>query len=460
MAAKKRSRKPVKRIKTGGLERRITLTTAGVMAGTRITTRLATNLLGSKEKRAARRKEIISDQARYLVKELGKLKGSVVKIGQVLALYGEHFLPDEVTAALHTREADTAALHWPAIKEELIKELGQEKLDELDVEHEPIGAASLAQVHRARRKSDGLDLCLKIQYPGVAEAVDSDLNDVATLLKLAKLVTLGSDFDEWLDEVREMMHHEVDYDREMASILRFHERLRDDDRFIVPEVYPEYSTAHVLAMSFEPGLHLTDDEVQSLSQERRNELGIALLDLFLKEIFEWGEIQTDPNFGNYYVRAAKTKREKNRIVLLDYGAVQAYPASFLGPLRDMIRGAYEGDIDAVEQGSIDLGFMKAKYPKLVRRSFAEVATGIIEPMVCERGEAPESALNEKGEYCWKASDLPSRIGKRAAKSPFSPYFAIPPREFVFLSRKLVGVYTMISVLDAQFTGGYLLEQHL
>ena len=92
----------VARIKTGSFERRLSLTKAGLFAGTRVASHMATNWFGGKENREARHRAMMSSQAQMLVEELGRLKGSVVKIGQVMALYGEHFLPDEVTQALHT----------------------------------------------------------------------------------------------------------------------------------------------------------------------------------------------------------------------------------------------------------------------------------------------------------------------------------------------------------------------
>lgn len=456
--AKKPSRETVKRIKTGGLERRISLTSAGIIAGTRMATSLATSFLGKKEDRSAKRSAAMAKQAQYFVDELGRLKGSVVKIGQILAIYGEHFLPEEVTEALHTLESETAPVQWAVMKPVLVSELGKEKLAELQIDKMPIGAASLAQVHRAVIKSDGTEICLKIQYPGIAEAVDADLNDVATLLKLAKMVKMGSAFDEWLEEVREMMHREVDYIRERESMDRFRKRIKGDSRFIIPKVYPRYSTDRVLAMSFEQGFPVNAPEVQEISQARRDKLGSALLELFLFEVFEWGELQTDPNFGNFYIRPAATKRAQDRIVLLDFGAVEAYPDTFMNPLRTMIRAAVRDDFKGVEQASIDLGFMKSSYPKRVRQSFAEACIEIVEPLTCEKRDLPEHVMNAKGQYRWRASELPLRIGKMAAKAPFAPYFAIPPREFVFLSRKLAGVYTMIAVLDSQFNGGPVFEK--
>ncbi|MCP5161002.1 MAG: AarF/ABC1/UbiB kinase family protein [Hahellaceae bacterium] len=456
----KDARRTVSRIKTGSFERRLSLTKAGLFAGTRFATHYATTLFSSREKRAEKHSKMLSAQARFLVEELGKLKGSVVKIGQVMALYGEHFLPVEVTEALHTLEDQTTALEWDAIKSVLEFELGEARLKELVIDPEPLGAASLGQVHRARRISDGKEICLKIQYPGVADAVDSDLDSVAQILRLARLVSMGKDFDEWLEEVRQMMHREVDYRLEAETTRRFRTMLQDDDRYIVPEVLIEYSTAHVMATSFEPGVSVSSDIVAELSASRRNHLAQGALELFLKELFIWKEIQTDPNFGNYRIRLAESEDEQDRIVLLDFGAVQRYPDAFLDPVCDMIYASYIRDLPRVVAGGIRLGFMQAHWPEKVLNEFGAVCMAVLEPMASEEVTIPDFALNAQGAYRWKHSDLPTRIAKRAALSAINRYFRIPPKEFVFLNRKLVGVYTFVSVLDAEFNGRNILLPYL
>ena len=455
------SKRSVARIKTGSFERRLSLTKAGLMAGTRMGMHFTANLFANKQTKAERHKQMLSRQAQYLVEELGQLKGSVVKIGQMMALYGEHFLPEEVTEALHTLEDRTVALEWPAIEAELRRELGEERLAELDIEQEPIGAASLGQVHLARRRRDGQEICLKVQYPGVADAVDSDLDSVAQILRLARMVRLGPEFDDWLEEVRQMMHREVNYRLEAETTRRFGDMLKDDERFIVPQVFLEYSSDSVIATSYEPGLGVTHEIVQTLSQERRNHLAKAALELFLRELFCWGELQTDPNFGNYRIRLGDEEADtQDRIVLLDFGAVQKYPPAFIEPVCDMIRASYERDLDRVIEGGIRLRFMHREWPDKVLKEFGEVCMAVLEPLAKEEVPVPPQALNAQGEYCWKGSDLPARIAKRATLSALSRYFKIPPKEFVFLNRKLVGVYTFISVLDAQFNGRDILERYL
>lgn len=453
------SKTTVSKIKTGSFERRLSLTRAGLVAGTRMAGDMAASLFGNKAEREEKRRKAMSRQAQYLVDELSHLKGSMVKIGQVMALYGEHFLPPDVTEALHTLEDNTIALDWSVIRGVLYEQLGNTLMQELEIESEPIGAASLGQVHRARIKSSGEVICLKIQYPGVARAIDADLDAVTQLLKLARLVTIGPTFDDWLQEVRTMMHREVDYVLEAETTARFGQLLADDPRYIVPKVYPRYSTGQVIATRYERGEHVSSPQVATLSPARRKRLAMAALDIFLRELFVWHEIQTDPNFGNYRIRIDE-HGENDQIVLLDFGAVQKYPASFINPVCDMISAAFDEDLDGVVTGGIALRFMGADWPREVQEEFGRVCMAVLEPLARAQPDADASCFNAQGEYRWKASDLPSRIAKRAARSAISRYFKIPPKEFVFLNRKLVGVYTFISVLDAEFNGQELLRKYI
>ncbi|KZZ66837.1 AarF/ABC1/UbiB kinase family protein, partial [Oleiphilus sp. HI0128] len=453
------SNKTVSAIKTGSFERRLSLTKAGLLAGTRMAGHMTTSLFSGKEARAEKRKKALSDQAHFLVRELGMLKGSVVKIGQVMALYGEHFLPPEVTEALHTLEENTTALEWPVIRGVLFEHLGAANMDKLEVEEEPIGTASLGQVHRAKIIETGEVICLKVQYPGVAQAIDADLDAVAQILRLARVVTAGPAFNDWLEEVRVMMHREVDYHLEAETTARFSQMLQDDPRFIVPKVYFQFSCENVMATSYEEGENVSSERVAELSQARRNNLAKSSLALFLQELFVWHEIQTDPNFGNYRIRIGE-ESGKDRIVLLDFGAVQKYPQQFINPVCQMISAAYEADLEGVIRGGIALKFMQADWPRKILEEFAGVCIAVLEPLAKDQSAAGSESFNEQGEYRWRDSDLPSRIAKRAAVSAISRYFKIPPKEFVFLNRKLVGVYTFISVLNGQFKGQDLLAPYV
>jgi predicted unusual protein kinase regulating ubiquinone biosynthesis (AarF/ABC1/UbiB family) len=458
--SKKRPVPTVSRIKTSRIERRLALAGASMVAGARLAGESAFNLFSTESTRQQRQAKALGKQARFLAAELGKLKGSVVKIGQMMALYGEHFLPDEVTRALHTLEDQTVAMSWKAISPVLQAELGKQKLAHLEIEQEPVAAASLGQVHRARRKSDGKQLGIKVQYPGIAEAIDSDLEAVASLLRLAKLVSRTREFEDWLGELRFLLHREVNYRAEAEATERFRRRLRNDRRFVVPKVFPEYSTARVLTTSWEKGFAVNSPEVLALPLERRNGITAAARDLLLAELMEWGELQTDPNFGNYRVRPARDRRATDKLVLLDFGAVQQYSGPFLAALREVVLGAYRQDHEQIIRGAIDLGFMNADMPKRELNSFARLCVELLEPLTSDFEGRAKAVLNRQGAYCWKESDLPRRIVKKARNSAFSHHFSVPPKEIIFINRKLVGVYTMLAVLGAELDSRNSLGRYL
>lgn len=448
----------MKRLKTGAFERRLSMAMAGFVAGTRLAAGTAGSLFASPGEREETRRRVMAEQAQYLVRELGKLKGSVVKIGQMMALYGEHFLPEEITRALHQLNDDTTALTWASLEPVVRQQLGEQRFAELAIDPEPLGAASLAQVHRARRKSDGAQLVLKIQYPGVAQAIDSDLNLVTQMLRLTKAVPQTREFDEWLDEVRMMMHREVNYPQEAETTRLFHSYLRDDARFIVPRIYPEYCTDTLLCMSFERGVPINSPIVLNLPQERRNRIAEAALDICVREVFEWGEIQTDPNFGNYLVRLADQDGEPDRIVLLDFGAVRDFPDDLLALARKLTRAAFFRDREAMLGAMQGFGFFDSM-PDSVKAGLTDLFFLAIEPF-SDLKDAPAEAVTPEGSYDWAKGRLHARVAATAAKSAATRHFSVPPKEVMFISRKFMGAYTFMTVIGAQIRARKLLEPYL
>ena len=439
----------LKNLKTSSVDRRLSIAKASLLAGTRWATASATSIFSSEEEKEKKRKKVMAEQAQYLVSEIGKLKGSIVKIGQMMALYGEHFLPEEITQALNTLNNQTIALDWPAIKAHLQEQLGS-KLDELTIDHEPIGTASLAQVHRATRKSDGLELVLKIQYPGVAEAIDSDMNLFRNMLKLTRMVPQTREFDQWFDEVREMMHREVDYGIEAATTRRFAARLKDDPRYIVPEIVDEFCAKKVLCMTFERGVPVNSPVMLSLPQERRNKLGEASLEIAVRELFEWGEMQTDPNFGNYLVRLGNGDDVKDKIVLLDFGAIRQFDENLLTVARNLIHAGYNHNKDEMVKAMTGYEFFDAM-PESIKPGMADVFLVATEAFSCPANnpDTPAGVMDEQDRYDWKKSQLHSRVMQQAAQSMASRYFSVPPKEFMFISRKFIGAYTFMTVIEAK-----------
>ena len=439
----------LKNLKTSSMDRRLSIAKASILAGTRWAASNATSIFSSEEEKEKKRKKAMKEQADYLVSEIGKLKGSIVKIGQMMALYGEHFLPEEVTQALNTLNNQTVALEWPTIEQQLRQQLGS-KLNDLTIDQEPLGTASLAQVHRAIRQSDGLEIVLKVQYPGVADAIDSDMNLFKNMLKLTRIVPQTREFDQWFDEVREMMHREVNYNVEAATTRRFAERLKDDSRYIVPQIIDEYSTNQVLCMTFERGVPINSPVMLSLPQDRRNKLGEISLEIAVHEIFEWGEMQTDPNFGNYLVRLGNGEDIEDKIVLLDFGAIRQFDEHLLSVAKNLIKAGYMHDSLAMVNAMTGYDFFDS-IPQSIKPDMAKVFLLATEAFSSPNSNdtLPKDVMDSEYRYDWKKSQLHSRVMQRASKSMASRYFTIPPKEFMFISRKFIGAYTFMTVIEAK-----------
>jgi predicted unusual protein kinase regulating ubiquinone biosynthesis (AarF/ABC1/UbiB family) len=404
---------------------------------------------------------MLTEQAQLLAEELGKLKGSIMKVGQVLALYGEHFfLPPEVVEVLRTLQDSSPPLEWQALQPVLERELGTRRLAELEVEPQALAAASLGQVHQARRLRDGRELCIKIQYPGIAESIDSDLNTLGTLLLFSQVLPAGFNLSEMMAEVRSMLAREIDYEQELRTTSRFRQLLQDDNRFRIPETFPEYSTPRILTTAYEPGLTVDGPLTQALSQVRRNRLGAAALELFLREFFCWNLMQTDPHFGNYRIHPDPAG-EQDQLILLDFGAVRQFPDAFRYAYYEMVRGAFWKDKERLWRAAVGLHFMPADTPRLALERFAEMCFLIVEPFTEPDSQGLVAPfINANGDYCWGASNLPQRVALAASKASLSFSFRIPPKEFIFLHRKLGGVFVFLATLNVELNARPLLLPYM
>lgn len=380
-----------------------------------------------------------------LIKELGQLKGSAMKVGQTLSMYGEHLLPKEVNDLLKTLQQDSPALEWEAIEKVLQTELNPNLLAELTFEPEATACASIGQVHRARIKDSQEELAVKIQYPGVDRAVETDLKLLKFILNVSELVPSGLRFDQVFKEIREMFHQEVNYDLERKFGERFHSLLNQAKIYKIPKVYPRYSTNKVLTMEWVDGVRADHHSVQSLSQERRNRLGMAFLDLYLKELLSFKLVQTDPHLGNYLIQIDK-EGEEDRLVLLDFGAAREVPLDFLENYRLLIEGGLQRDGRVIEKGGRKLGLLQPEDPITLVDDYIHLCNLITEPF--------------HGLYDWGESDLPKRVAKAVTHIASSYRLRAPPRELVFLDRKLGGVFIFLSVLKCKLDARPLVEKAL
>jgi predicted unusual protein kinase regulating ubiquinone biosynthesis (AarF/ABC1/UbiB family) len=350
-------------------------------------------------------------------------------------------------------------MDWLMIEKQLVTSLG-DSYSELEIDPDPLAAASLAQVHRATTVADQQALCLKVQYPGVANTIESDFKTVLQMLRFGRWLPNGKDLEAWIQEIKSMLLDEVDYQREAQMTQKIAELLAADQRYKVPQIWGQYSSTNLLCMSYEPGHSVTDPAIAVLSQHRRNELAEAMLDVFFKEVFVWGIMQTDPNFGNYRIQLRGSDEENDRLVLLDFGAVRSLEAEFSTALQKTIIAAHQNNRDAVIEGAIKIGCLQKHQANDVKQSFADFCILLMEPFRKDHSNTPSFALNAKGVYSWHESKLLKRVGKVGAKAVLREGFTSPPKEFALIARKLTGVFTFITALKAEFNADHIIDEYL
>jgi len=453
--------KDLKKIPSNVFSRGMSLFNLTVTTGTRYAGLKFTDLFSSVEEREKRLQEFFLEQASFLVEELGRLKGSVMKAGQMLSVYGEHFFPPQINQILKSLQANTRPVVWEEMERTIRSQLGEEKFAKLEIEREPVAAASMGQVYKAKIKETGEVLALKVQYPGVDKAINSDLRSLKTILSVSHLAPKGSDFDEIFREIRMMLHYEIDYVREMEQLRWYQEKLKDDPRFIIPKVFEEFSTKRLLAMSYEDGIQLDSSELDQVNQERRNRIAASFMELMFKEIFEWRMVQTDPHFGNYKIRLADSNTVHDRILLLDFGAVRVFPKRYIEPFAQLVHSALQKDIQANFEAGLSLGFLREDDNEKVRELFARICFTAIEPFE-KRYLSPQCDGSEEGAdpYKWAENKLLDKLTELAKDALFTFRLRPPPREAIFLDRKMIGTYTILTKLKLRMGPRTLLEKYL
>lgn len=436
------NRKQLSSLQTAFLSRGLRLAKTSLKIGALAAEQAVRSRLGDSPSQKDVNARLLTQQIEILTEELGQLKGSVMKVGQLISIYGEHFLPEEANRILKSLQFQSPTLAWDKVKAQIEKELGAKTLEALEIQETPWAAASIGQVHRARIKSTGEEIALKVQYPGIDTAIETDLKFLKTILSMGPLLPSGPRFHQIFDEVREMLYREVDYRLEIETTARFGEYLKEDARYLVPKVYPEFSSQRILATEFIDGVNLDGREVLGLSQEERNALGEAYLDLYIRELLDFKEVQTDPHFGNYkFIRRSDASRS-GKIVLLDFGAVRDAPDDFLFHYKKVMTGGLLRDRSLIESGGRGLGLLKPEDPLELVDHYVNLCLLITEPFASDEP------------YDWGSSDLPKRVAKKGAEIAFGFHLRAPPRETIFLDRKLSGAFIVLSKLGvkASFRG--------
>ncbi len=288
------------------------------------------------------------ESAALVVRSMGQMKGAFMKLGQMASFVAKG-LPPEVRATLASLQSDAPPLDFPLVRDVVERELGRPlerafaRFDE-----RPLAAASIGQVHRALLPS-GEEVVVKVQYPGVAEAIAADLANFTVLNRAVALLYPGFDPKPVADELRERLTEELDYVAEAKHQQTFGNVYEGHPFIRVPRVYPSHSTARVLTMEYVKGRCFA--EVLEDPPELRARYGEILYRWVFGTIHQHRMFNGDPHPGNYLFDDA------GRIVFLDYGCVKRFPEGMHGNWQQLVIAHLGGDREEFRRRAIALSFI-------------------------------------------------------------------------------------------------------
>jgi predicted unusual protein kinase regulating ubiquinone biosynthesis (AarF/ABC1/UbiB family) len=369
--------------------------------------------------------------ARRITDQLAQLRGAAMKVGQLMSMDAGDLLPPELAEILARLRADASPMPMSQVVSVLNANWG-EGWDRhfQQFSFTPVAAASIGQVHLAQTK-DGQRLAIKIQYPGVRQSINSDVDNVATLLRLSGLLPKSLDIAPLMAEAKQQLHHEADYLREGAYMGEYGALLRHAGEFSLPQMHTALTTQNILVMTRMDGV-----PVESLSdapQAERDRVIALLFHLLFREIFEFRLIQTDPNFANY-----RYDSDSRQLILLDFGATRSYQTTMIEHYRQLMHGATTGNRPAMNAAAQAIGYFQADISDAQRNLVLDIFALACEP------------LRHEGEYDFGRSDLAKRIRDAGMILGMDrDFWHTPPADTLFLHRKLGGLYLLAARLKAR-----------
>ncbi|HUC57296.1 MAG TPA: AarF/ABC1/UbiB kinase family protein [Streptosporangiaceae bacterium] len=379
------------------------------------------------EARQQLRQDLALETAQDVAETLGAMKGVLMKIGQ-MASYLDEGLSPAVRRTLSRLQDSVPPMSAKLAAEVIESEFGQPpgKLF-AEWDPEPIAAASIGQVHRAITR-DGRAVAVKVQYPGIAEAIAADLENVALLRRMLRVTAPSQDVSALLAELKERVLEEIDYRREAANQELFASYYDGHPVIIVPKIVPELCSRRVVTSDLAAGAKFA--ELEEWSQDERDLAAETIYRFVFRSLYELHAFNGDPHPGNYLFHGG------GRVTFLDFGLVKHFTQTELNPLMNMARNlCVKNDPEEFRRSMEIAGFLVPGAPLTTEQVVEHLAvfyTTIREPR----------RLTMTPEY---ASAVVRRFFD--VRSPVAGFVSIP-RSYVVLQRINLGLFAVLGELEA------------
>ncbi|CAN6674840.1 atypical kinase Coq8p, mitochondrial [Trichomonascus vanleenenianus] len=377
-----------------------------------------------------------------MVKKLSQMRGAALKIGQLLSFQDEKVLPPEIHQVMSRVQNTANYMPRGQLERVMTKEFGKNWRTEIfsTFEDYPIAAASIGQVHKAVLLKNYEPVAVKIQYPGVANSIDSDLNNLLLLLTASRFLPEGLFLDKTIANARTELKWECDYLREGQAMETFGRLLGDDPAFQIPKVYHDLSTERVLTMELMNGTEITKG---NWDQETKNFIATNIMRLCLLEIAKFKYMQTDPNWANFLYND-----QTKKIELLDFGATRGYDDDFITNYVGVLRAAVREDREACREYSLKLGYLTGLESDAMLNAHIDSILVLGEPF---------NYTNNHQDFDFSNQTITDRVRENIGLM-LRERLAPPPEETYGLHRKLSGAFLLCARLQAKVPCQKLFEE--
>lgn len=425
--------KTLDKIPTGKIERTSSLLKAGAKVGVNYLKYYGNKI--TKDEGEAR-KILNEDNATDIYDSLKELKGSALKVAQMLSME-KNILPQAYVEKFSLSQFSVPPLSGALVKKTFRKYFGKNPENIFDeFSAESVNAASIGQVHKARKGIQ--ELAVKIQYPGVQESISSDLKMVKPIaMKMFNIRKEGS--ESYFQEVEDKLFEETNYDLELIRSQQFAKDCKHLDNVCFPNYYPEFSCERIITMDWMDGKHFSEFTKENNLQQDLDKIGQTLWDFYMYQMHILKKVHADPHPGNFLISKEK------QLLVIDFGCIKEIPADFYVPYFELAKKENLNNLQIFEEKLYQLEILRPDDSPKEKEFFSKLFYELLELFTRPFNEVIFDFSDES--FFQEIADLGQRYAKLNDMKGMNTNRG--SRHFIYLNRTFFGLYNMMHELKAK-----------